>query len=166
MSQRVFAYGSNMCLGRFLAYGVHPQQPGEAARLDGYSLRFNKRSTDGSGKANVEPEAAGSVWGVLYLIPDADLPVLAAGERGYTSIRESTVCGTRSMEAWVYVATRPSDDGTLQPYSWYKRFLVDGAQSHRLPPDYIATLEAVVAAEDPNRNRDRKKRALPCEGAR
>jgi gamma-glutamylcyclotransferase len=166
MSERVFAYGSNMCIGRFLAYGVHPEQPGQAARMDGYSLRFNKRSTDGSGKANVERQAGQSVWGVLYLIPDAELPVLAEGEGGYTAIREVTMCHGESVPAWLYIARRPSGDADLRPYSWYKRFLVEGARSHGLPQDYISTLEAIVATEDPNRNRDREKRALTCDGAR
>jgi len=78
MSERVFAYGSNMCRGRLLAHRVHPEGPGVRARLSGYALHFNKRSTaDGSGKANVELHEGGTVWGVLYVIPDEDLAVLA-----------------------------------------------------------------------------------------
>jgi len=49
MRALIFAYGSNMCLGRFLDYKVHPEAAGERARLDGYAFRFNKPSTDGSG---------------------------------------------------------------------------------------------------------------------
>lgn len=46
MTQTVFAYGSNMCSGRFRDYGVSPAGQGRAAVLAGYRLQFNKKSTD------------------------------------------------------------------------------------------------------------------------
>src|ERR1035437_1226762 len=117
MSELIFAYGSNMCLGRFLDYMVHPEGPGEAAELQEYSLRFNKRSDDGSGKGNIEREDGGTVWGVLYRIPDADLPVLHAGEgTGYIPRRMRVVSASGPVEAWVHVARRPSGDASLSPY--------------------------------------------------
>jgi cation transport regulator ChaC len=80
MSEKVFGYGSNMCSGRFRAYAVSPEGEGRAALLPAYRLVFNKRSQDGSGKANVEPHESSHVWGVLYTIPDADLETLDRGE--------------------------------------------------------------------------------------
>ena len=85
MSQAVFAHGSNMCSGRFRAYGVHPEGAGRSALLTGYRLVFNKKSTDGSGKGNVEVCEGTQVWGVLYSLPDADLHTLDEGEVGYRS---------------------------------------------------------------------------------
>jgi hypothetical protein len=83
MTRHVFAFGSNMCTGRFLAYEVSPDGPGKAAMLTGYRLVFNKRSTkDGSGKANVERQEGSVVWGVLYTVPDGDLDKLDHGEGG------------------------------------------------------------------------------------
>jgi hypothetical protein len=74
MSQQIFAFGSNMCSGRFRDYGVSPEIDARPAVLPGYRLLFNKRSTaDGSGKANVERHEGSDVWGVLYTIRDADL---------------------------------------------------------------------------------------------
>lgn len=163
MSAWIFAYGSNMCLGRFLDYNVHPEAVGERARLDGYVLRFNKRSTDESGKANVEPRDGGVVWGVLYSIPDVELPILTRGEGGYTPIQRSVVRDAGPVDAWVYVATQPAADAALRPYSWYKRFVVEGARSHGLPQDYVEALEACEGVEDENHERDREKRLLKCE---
>lgn len=163
MSARIFTYGSNMCLGRFLNYNVHPEAPGERARLDGYVLRFNKWSTDQSGKANVELRDGGVVWGVLYSIPDAELAILNRGEGGYTPIQHPVARDAGPVDAWVYVATRPSDDATLRPYSWYKRFVVEGARSHGLPQDYIKVLEAFEDLDDESPERDREKRLLTCE---
>jgi hypothetical protein len=162
MSERIFAYGSNMCLGRFLEYQVHPEAPGVSAQLQGYSLRFNKRSSDGSGKANVEPRDGDVVWGVLYAIPDRELPVLDEGERGYTRTRMPGI-GASGPDPWVYVAIETVDDASLRPYSWYKRFLVEGARSHRLPTDYITMLKAIEAREDPDPARGQRKRSIVCD---
>jgi hypothetical protein len=163
MSEVVFAYGSNMCRGRFLKYKVHPQGPGIPGRLPDYSLRFNKKSTDASGKANVESREGEEVWGVLYTIPDADLQVLDKGEAGYKRIPKQVVGSAGPVEAWVYVAKTPSNDRSLRPYSWYKCFLVEGARSHGLPPDYIARLEAIEAVEDQDLERGRRKQRLICD---
>ncbi len=165
MSQRVFAFGSNMCSGRFRDYGVSPEGPGRAAVLPGYRLQFNKKSTeDKSGKANVAPLEGSDVWGVLYSISDNDLNKLDEGEGGYRRVRMRVrLTGNTNADAWVYVAQKPSNDVRLRPYTWYKRFLVEGAREHSLPAEYIATLENIDATQDANGERDRRKRALGCE---
>jgi hypothetical protein len=50
----------------------------------------------------------------------------------------------------------------VRPYIWYKRFLVEGAQEHLLPPEYIAELERIDAIQDSDEQRDRERRALAC----
>jgi hypothetical protein len=62
----------------------------------------------------------------------------------------------------MYVASKPSSDPALRPYIWYKRFLVEGAQEHLLPPEYIANLGRIDAIEDPDEQRDRERQALAC----
>ena len=164
MGEKVFAYGSNMCSGRFCAYEVSPQGAGCAALLSEYRLLFNKKSQkDGSGKANVEPHPGGQVWGVLYTIPNQDLMTLDAGEGGYyrTTLPVRTIDGGIT-DAWVYLASKLSNDPTLRPYAWYKRFLVEGAREHSILPEYILELERIEAVQDTNQQRDRDKRALGC----
>lgn len=163
MSQNVFAYGSNMCSGRLRDYGVSPEGVGSATVLAGHRLLFNKRSEDNSGKANVEPQVGSNVWGVLYTIPDSDLPRLDAGEIGYHPVpsQVQTPDGA-SIDAWIYVASAPDPDPMLRPYVWYKRFLVEGAREHSLPAVYIAALEQIEAIPDPYERRDQERRALEC----
>jgi len=163
MSQNVFGYGSNMCSGRFSDYRVRPKGAARSALLAGYRLVFNKRSTDGSGKANVETREGSQVWGVLYSIPDADLKTLDAGEVGYHRVRLPVrTADNKEFEAWVYIASKPSNDPALRPYTWYKRFLVEGAREHSVPESYLSELERIDAVEDTNAQRDRTKRALAC----
>jgi hypothetical protein len=167
MSQQIFAFGSNMCSGRFRAHGVSPEGSGRAALLVGYCLVFNKKSADDeSGKANVEGHENAEVWGVLYTVPDADLKKLDRGEGGYQRAQLPVrLTDNTNSEAWVYVAKKPSNDPALLPYTWYKRFLVEGAREHFLPEVYIAGLERIHAVQDTDQERDRRKRALACQAA-
>jgi gamma-glutamylcyclotransferase len=146
MSQAVLAYGCNMCSGRFRQYKVTPEGQGRAAALTGYRLRFNKKSkTDGSGKANVERDAGSQIWGVLYTISERELQLLDEGEIGYNRVRVPVQIDGAETEAWVYIASRPDRDPSLKPYSWYNRFLGEGAREHRIPVEYLAGLEQIAA---------------------
>lgn len=160
----VFAYGSNMCSGRLRVYGVVPLGT-TIAKLQGFELRFHKRSNDGSGKADVisSAEAAAEIWGVIYEIEEKDLSKLDNGEKGYYRTRISLV--TRegaSIEAFIYLADQSQIDSRLLPYTWYKRFLLEGAKEHQLPPKYISQLEAIQAQEDKNIIRDKEMRSVTC----
>ena len=162
MSESIFAYGSNMCSARFRDYGVVPEALGQAALLHGYHLAFNKKSIDGSGKANVEPHNGGQVWGVIYFIPDEHLRDLDRGEgSGYRRqrLQVQKVDGT-IIEAWTYFASEPNTHTQLFPYGWYKQFLIEGAREHGLPVRYVEQLELIRANQDPDVKRDREKRAL------
>lgn len=165
MSELVFAYGSNMCSGRFRDYGVSPEGAGRIGFLAGYRLVFNKFSRrDGSGKGNVEPSAGSEVGGVLYSLSDAHLLILDNGEgagyrRSQLPIRTEN---NENVQAWVHIAVRPSHDPSLRPYSWYKRFLVEGAKEHSLPVEYIQKLEQIEAVDDRDEQRNGQKRELTC----
>ena len=165
MSDQIFAFGSNMCSGRFRAYKVSPLGPGRPAMLRGYHLEFNKKSTDDlSGKANVTAREGSEVWGVLYALSSADKTKLDKGEGGYKPVKLPVRLEDNStVEAWVYVAKKPDDDPGLRPFTWYKRFLVEGAREHILPPEYVTALENIDAVQDADLERDRRKRALPCQ---
>jgi hypothetical protein len=51
-------------------------------------------------------------------------------------------------------------DDTLRPYTWYKEFVVRGAEENGLPGAYVAELAALEAVDDPDPARDAKKRTL------
>ncbi len=101
------------------------------ARLNGYSLRFNKKSEDRSGKCNVERDPAGVVWGVVFEIADEERPALDRSEGGYTGaptpVPAVRVDGETVPVVITYIANPDRIDNALQPYSWYKEFVVKGA---------------------------------------
>lgn len=152
-----------MCSGRLREYSVVPEGRGRPALLQNYRLCFNKKSDDGSGKANIEEYSGGEMWGVIYTMSEADLRRLDRGEVGYH--REKVTVNMPDgvpTEVWVYVANESTKQAKLRPYSWYKRFLVEGAKEHGLPATYVEALQRIDADEDKNVARDSKKRSLAC----
>jgi hypothetical protein len=62
----------------------------------------------------------------------------------------------------LYVADADSIDDALRPYSWYKRFVVDGARQHGLPEEYVNITAAMPDVDDHDRDRDRRNRSIAC----
>ena len=141
---KYFAYGSNMSTKRLQARAPS-SRPFAMARLDGYTLKFHKRSIDGSGKCNIvrtgDPEH--HVFGVLFDIAESEKPSLDRAEgsgRGYTPVNIHVQSGSEQIAAFAYIAMRDWIDDTLLPYAEYLAFIVEGAREHRLPEPYIRTL--------------------------
>ncbi|WP_315720146.1 MULTISPECIES: gamma-glutamylcyclotransferase family protein [unclassified Bradyrhizobium] len=163
-----FAYGSNMLTAR-LRERMPSCKPIGVATLQGYELRFHKRSRDKSGKCNAF--AVGNnkaVIGVLFSFDPAERGKLDEAEGVGGGYEHSMVTVTndkgRRRKVLTYIATPNYIDDTLKPYGWYRDLVLAGAREHGLPPEYIAEyIESVEAVEDSNRSRDRKRRAtLPA----
>jgi gamma-glutamylcyclotransferase len=128
--------------------------------LTGYRLDWNKRSK-GSGECSVtetgQPQDV--VWGVSYEISSQDKPSLDLVEGsgyGQRVVRIETQTGHGT--AVLYYAT--SIDPGLKPYDWYRDLVVAGAREHKLPEEYIRTLEGVATITDTDKDRSTKARHL------
>lgn len=161
MSFRCFAYGSNMFTPKMRAAAPSAKfiAVGSVSR---YVFRFNKESDDGSGKGNIvgTGDADDIVWGVIFNIDDRDRAALDASEGGYDSKEIDIVVGGQPQPVLTYIARRDRRNDSLRPYTWYKAFVVRGAQEHNLPPDYIQALEVFDAVADRNAVRERRNAAL------
>jgi len=157
-----FGYGSNMLTARLQAR-VPRATPVTTATLQDWSLRFHKRSRDGSGKCNIVPEAGARVHGVVFDVSGSDLYALDEAEqrgRGYER-RDVTVQNrSTTIEAFAYVAQPAYVDNALLPYDWYNALVLAGARQHALPASYIDRIEAVHSYPDPNQERRRKHQLL------
>lgn len=158
---KYFAYGSNMLEERLTS----PKRVPDAVFLStgsvqGYILRFHKRSTDGSGKCNIviTDSARDVVYGVVFEVPDNQLEALDRAEgvgHGYHhnyDIPVRLADGTE-MPMLKYIADTNAIDDTLIPYVWYHRLVIVGSEQHRLPEEYIANLRRVPSSEDLDPNR-------------
>jgi len=151
---RYFAYGSNLLSARLQAR-TPSARPWMRATLAGFSLRFHKIGTDGSGKCDAYrtglPEDA--VQGMVFDLEPGELAVLDAIEgagSGYERIQR-TVQGTVGAAAvWLYVAQGNYIDEGMRPFHWYKRVVIGGAREHGFEETYIAMLSAVPSIADPD----------------
>jgi len=163
MAVLYFAYGSNMCAGRLRAR-VPSAEALFGAKLMEHRLAFHKKSIDGSGKADAHYTGRDDcVWGVVFELDSAEKPALDEAEglgSGYLEKIVSVVGTSGESTATMYYAT--DTDGTLKPYSWYLRFIIDGARQHGLPDEYISQLEKVQSITDPDAKRDAQNRSIRC----
>lgn len=157
-----FAYGSNMSSTRLRARVPSARVIGRGV-LHGHQLVWHKLSIDGSGKCDViasdAPDA--TVHGVVYAIDQSEKATLDRAEglgKGYGERQVVVEVGGAPLVATLYYATRK--DPGLKPYSWYKAHVLSGALEHKLPPAYIAVLEAVEAQQDPDTSRHEVQMAL------
>ena len=163
----VFAYGSNLPKARIQARCPSARALG-VAELWGHELRWHKKSRDGSGKCDIVACADGtaSVYGVLYEIAAGEKSKLDQAEglgAGYKEMDITVVHDGQSRTVKAYVATNIGP--ALQPYTWYRDLVLAGAVEHALPAAYIENLRAVVAIDDPNRERQAVNMKL-LDGAR
>jgi len=158
-----FAYGSNM-LTRRLAERTPSAVAVGAAFITGYRLTFDKVSTDGSGKCDIE--AAGPddrAWGVLFRIANSEEAALDDAEGlgyGYRKgqAQVHTVTPVSRQNAVAYFATQKS--AALLPYHWYKAMVIAGAVEHGLPPDWIERLRDVASKQDMKDSRRKNREAI------
>ena len=148
MDPLYFAYGSNLSLSRMTAR-VPSARPRGTAALPGYRLTLDKRSRDGSGKANLRPEAESRVFGALYVIDALHWPDLDACEPGYERLEVQVRMADRWHAAWTYLSRDLTEDPV--PYDWYKRLIVEGAAEHGLPAEWQGWLRGLASRPDPSR---------------
>ncbi len=140
-----FAYGSNMNRAqmRSRAGQIFEEQP---ARLENYELLFNKKARGGAATANVQPASGKTVHGVLYKIPESAFRNLDRFEgvpQHYRRIQvQVTHAGGRKVTAQAYIATKVEKG--LRPASHYLQGILQGAEEHGLPADYIEGIKSAA----------------------
>lgn len=152
-----FAYGSNMLTRRLAGRTPSAKKEG-IGYVEGRRLAFDKVSSDGSGKADIEitDKQTDRVYGVLFKIARTEEGELDAHEglnKGYRKDTVQVVMESGKVAAQTYIATKK--DSTRFPYDWYKAFVVAGAVEHSLPHGYVEKLRTVASKPDP----DKKRRA-------
>ncbi len=143
---KYFAYGSNMDSQRMNKRHVSFSQRVHAV-LKGYTLAFNKVASDDprEGKANIVPKIDGIVEGVLYEIPESDLPKLNIHEGFPRHYYHKTVTvqtdSDASFNSLTYVAQPDKIREGLKPTREYLGHLI--AAQDILTKTYIKKLESL-----------------------
>ena len=150
-----FGYGSNMPKAR-IDQCLDPVERLGAAFLTGYTLRFHKRSRDGSGKCDAfrTDSPDNRVWGALDRLSDNQFADLDRFEGpGYDRITVLVAHSNQTVDAALYVAKPETVSPGLPPFVWYKELVLMGARELGLPIGYIEAIEAVHAVLDPDLQR-------------
>jgi gamma-glutamylcyclotransferase len=158
-----FAYGSNMFTKR-LQIRVPSASKINNATLPGYSLFFHKRSNkDGSGKCNIKHQNDSVVYGVIFEIDGkqkTDLDRAEGLRYGYEEAQLKINTQNEMKNVFTYITTDDNIDNSLNPFSWYKMLVLEGAKEHGLPEEYIANIEAVNSDIDPDISRRNKELSI------
>ncbi len=161
----VFSYGSNMLFQRIFER-VNTVEVVGTYVLQGYRLRFNKKSIDGSTKANIQAtdDAGDAVCGVLHRLSLSQKPILDQYEalgQGYDLQHFlMTTSGGGQLRIHYYVATEPQYLTVGQPYRWYLNFVIAGAMENGFPNPYINELKAITPMTDKNQIRKHQNDAV------
>ena len=149
-SSYYFAFGSNLSVSRMRdrVGGAGGFATRRLAHLPGWRLTFDKQAGDGSGYANLVPDASSTAEGALYELPSFAAIEALDGYEGapyhYRRVEMQVQLqlahdGPSSVPAWVYIATRPAAR-TLAPRADYLDHLLCGRDL--LSSAYVRRLEA------------------------
>jgi gamma-glutamylcyclotransferase len=154
------AYGSNLHPLRLRRRVPSARLLGNAT-LDGWSLRFHKRSwRDGSGKCTLVREAGRCAHLAVYHIAPVERPRLDRAEglgRGYEH-REVEL--PRFGQAFTYLGAESHLDPSLAPFRWYRRLVLLGCLRHGFPEAYVERVRRQPAVSDPDPGRRARHVAL------
>lgn len=137
----LFEFGSNMKRDR-LETRLGPVEDLGIAILPDYLVAFNKKSIDGTGKANIVPKERVETIGVLYGLTDDQLKELDKSEGGYVRVPITITSEGKEIEAQTYVAMENRIDNNLLPTAEYLGYLIDGAEEHSFPDEYQKLLKS------------------------
>jgi gamma-glutamylcyclotransferase len=150
-----FAYGSNMESATLHGRrGIKPLRA-LAARASGWRLVFDKPPLVpiGEGFANLVADPAASVLGVLYEVTAEDLHHIDFTEGvligNYQRITTAvTPLASPEVEEFAFTLVSDRRDRALVPSRRYMQCLINGAEQHGLPPEYIGFLRSIPAQEE------------------
>lgn len=130
-----FAYGSNMLPERLLER-IGKYHTAFPVYLSDYRFVYNKKSCDGTTKANIEGIKYEVVHGVCFEIDSDDIAILQKYEVGYNRANVS-VSYSKDKLTSVVTFISSSIDETLKPSSEYKGLVLKGASHWHLDKSYV-----------------------------
>jgi hypothetical protein len=150
-----FAYGSNMQPATFRGRRGIAALDAVPARLAGWQLVLDKPPIlpVAEAMANIVETAGAEVLGVAYAITAEDLAHIDLTEgvliENYRRIRvriTPLAPGGSVLDAFTLTSERR--DPSLLPSRRYMALLIEGAETHGLPPEYVAWLRTRPAADE------------------
>ena len=155
----------------YLAYGSNLYPPRLEARISILStvgivemknqrLTFGKRGGDGTGKCTLVDDSSSCAYGVIYEISATDKSTLDRIEGLGDGYEGAWIPYDSIGNCFYYRAPNNQIDNGLQPFDWYKAFVLAGMRHHGFPEGYIAEVQKITALRDPDSHRRLKNLEL------
>lgn len=151
---RYAAYGSNLHPVRLTARLPSAELLGHSF-VTGLSLRFDKRSRDGSAKCGIDAGSEG-VYVAVFDVSERERAALNDIEgigHGYEPL-DVDVPGFG--HCFSYRATPSHVQPGLPAYDWYREYVLLGCLLHGFPEDYTAAVASKTVTHDPDSARRRQ----------
>ena len=133
-----FAYGSNLEKGRLLQR-IKKFHAASRAILNDYRFLYNKKSIDGTSKANITLSEGSEIQGICYEIDDDDLGILDQCEKGYNRIKENIVI-LPNIDATAITYISNSIIDAVSPSKEYRDIILKGARDWKLDDKYVQSV--------------------------
>lgn len=114
---------------------------------------FQKRSTDGSGKATIVRDPRSFVMGAVFVYDDAEHGRLKQAEAGYSEQRITIIATDGKKDVQTFVCPTEKLETALRPYDWYLELIRFGGAALGLPASYLSGFDDVDSIVDPDANR-------------
>ncbi|KKU03220.1 MAG: hypothetical protein UX99_C0003G0059 [Candidatus Amesbacteria bacterium GW2011_GWB1_47_26] len=119
------------------------------ATLNGFALKFNKKSVDGSGKANIEIAKNSIVEGVVFELTEDKFELLDCFEKGYHRSKPiNTLIDGKVTEVVTYLADSNRINNNLLPTVCYLNIIIEAAEMIGLSNSYQKNLKSFRAKKD------------------
>ncbi len=138
-----FAYGSNMSFNR-ISERINNVKLSDTGYISNYELLCNKKSIDGSAKANIVYNPGNVVWGVLYIIDDIFQDRLDRIEGGYKRKDFEVHTKNGTITASAYISNKLTNS---LPKTSYIKYIIEGAVENKLPEEYIDYLQNISTSD-------------------
>ena len=154
------AYGSNL----------HPRRLGRrvpsarligCAKVIGWSLSFDKRGKDGSGKCSIRLSGDSFLYVAVYNMAPKEKASLDRVEGLGYGYNEHTLPVPGYGDCYTYIGTHL--DEKLSPYDWYRDLVMAGCVFLGFPSRYTESIAEVPCVVDPHQTRAEKNRSLVAE---
>lgn len=140
-----FGYGSSLNLALVEFRINEPVISLEKGKLHNYALRFNRQNPDGTARANLIGLNGEYTLGVLYELPKTKFDLLAQTEPCYDLIKIEIETDYGIKKGFTFICPKLVEN--LLPNEKYLNVILEGAELHHFPLDYIELIKNLAQAK-------------------
>ncbi len=149
-----FAYGRDMLESVAAGYTNSTASFVDTARVNGYSFVIDHTSADGTGSADIVPNATDFVEGVVYSLPQSSLTLLDNSEgmngsyQRIDNFHVTSLSTAQVLNVSVYVVINP-ESNVPAPSQAYASDVLDGITQHSLGQAYSERISLILNPPPP-----------------